>query len=64
MEKITRYFIESWQELLKVKWPTRKQMVELTTIVLGLTLVMSLFTGAFDILFGWSYGLLLKLSGK
>lgn len=31
---IIRYFIESWNELRKVAWPTRKEIINNTIIVL------------------------------
>jgi preprotein translocase SecE subunit len=64
MQKFIQYFQNSWQELLHVKWPTRKQLIELTAVVLGISLVAAFFTGALDILFQWGYTGLLKLAGK
>ncbi len=64
MQKITNYFRHSFEELLKVKWPTRKQLIELTIIVIVFTAVMGLFTGLFDALFASGYKLLLYLGGK
>ena len=45
------YFRETIGELRKVKWPTRLDTRNLTTIVLAVTLVMSLVLGAFDYAF-------------
>ncbi len=64
MKNLTQYFRDSWQELAHVKWPTRKQLVELTLIVLVVSLVMAAVTGGLDVLFGTGYSLLLKLAGK
>jgi preprotein translocase SecE subunit len=64
MNKLVQYLVESKQELSHVKWPTRKQLVELTLIVLGISLAMAFFTGVLDFLFQWLYTLLLKLGGK
>jgi len=52
-EKITSYFKESYVELKKVNWPTRKETVRLTVIVIIISLVVSLFLGSFDILFSY-----------
>ncbi len=46
-----RYFKETRAELRKVTWPTRTQAINLTLIVLAVTVVMALFLGAFDLLF-------------
>ena len=34
MSKIINYFQNSYHELAHVKWPTRKQLIEITGIVL------------------------------
>jgi preprotein translocase subunit SecE len=64
MNKLVQYFVESKQELNHVKWPTKKQLVDLTLIVLGISFAMAFFTGLLDFLFQWLYTVLLKLGGK
>lgn len=49
--KITEYVKETKGELAHVNWPTRKQAVFYTAIVVGISLVFSVFLGAFDFLF-------------
>ena len=48
---VLRYFQDTREELRKVAWPTRKQTIRLTLIVLGTTLVFALFLGFLDLLF-------------
>jgi len=55
IEKIKNYFAESWSELKKVNWPTRSQTLNLTLVVVGLSLGVAVFLGVLDILF--AYGL-------
>lgn len=38
-------------ELAKVVWPTRDQLVRLTALVLGISLIVGLFIGAVDFIF-------------
>ncbi len=45
------YFRDTIGELRKVKWPTRLDTRNLTTIVLAVTLAMSVVLGAFDFAF-------------
>ena len=45
---VREYFRDTLAELRKVKWPTRLDTRNLTTIVLAVTLAMSLVLGAFD----------------
>ncbi|MBM3131222.1 MAG: preprotein translocase subunit SecE [Chloroflexi bacterium] len=45
-----QYFRETRAELRKVVWPTRQEAINLTLIVLGTIVVMSVFFGAIDYL--------------
>ena len=52
MSRIQRFVLDSWQELQKVNWPTPQQARNLTVLVLVVSAAVSLFIGAFDVLFG------------
>lgn len=49
--KIGHFFKESQQELKHVNWPTRKEAIRLTTIVIGISLGLAVFLGAADYFF-------------
>jgi len=49
--RLVRYLKETRAELRKVSWPTRKQAINLTMIVLAVTVAMAIFLGAVDLLF-------------
>ncbi len=51
LDKITRYLQETRAELRKVTWPTRRGAWNLTLIVTGVTVFMSIVLGASDSLF-------------
>jgi len=51
MQKIAQYFRDSWTELSKVTWPTRKQAVKLTAAVLIFSVVFALYIGLLDTIF-------------
>jgi len=38
------------EELKKVSWPTRAETIRLTTIVIGVSLIIGLYIGIIDIL--------------
>ena len=50
---IKKFFAESRQELKHVNWPTRKEAIRLTMIVIGIALSLAVFLGAFDYLFSY-----------
>jgi preprotein translocase subunit SecE len=60
--KIVGYFKESWLELSKVVWPTRKQVIEMTLAVLILSLFIGVLLGLID--FGLQKGLTQLLNLK
>ncbi|CAM3479373.1 preprotein translocase subunit SecE [Hydrogenibacillus schlegelii] len=46
------YFAESWQELKKVKWPTRRELVTYTGVVLGTVAALAVFFYLIDVILG------------
>ncbi len=46
-----RFFREIWDELKLVVWPTRKEILRLTTIVIILSVIMGLYIGGLDYVF-------------
>ena len=51
MQRIKRFFTESWIELRHVNWPTRQEAIRLTSIVIGMSVGLAAFLGLFDYLF-------------
>ena len=57
---IIAYLKEVRIELSKVSWPTREEIVKLTTIILVASLVVGLYVGGLDVLFTNLLGMFLK----
>lgn len=53
MDKLITFLKEVRIELAKVTWPTRKQTVQYTLVVIGLSLFIAVYLGALDALFGY-----------
>ncbi len=51
IERIKTFFREAREEWKHVNWPTRREAVRLTGIVIGLSVVLAAFLGAFDFVF-------------
>ena len=49
--KVADYIKETRTEMKHVNWPTRKQAVAFTLIVVGISVGVSVFLGLFDYLF-------------
>jgi preprotein translocase subunit SecE len=51
--RIGKFFSEAQTELRHVNWPTRKEAIRLTFIVIGLAVGLALYLGAFDYIFSF-----------
>ena len=51
MDKLSKYFRDTAAELRQVSWPTQQQAMLYTGLVIAISILVSLFTGAFDYLF-------------
>ncbi len=59
MKRLIQFLKEARLELKKVSWPTRKDIVGATTLVIVMSVLTGLFLGLLDILFFRSvYGLI------
>jgi len=56
---IVRYLKETRAELRKVNWPTRRQAINLTLIVLAVTAFMAALLGVIDYLFSQLFSLII-----
>ncbi len=57
--RVVRYFKEVRAEIGKVVWPSRRDTINLTAIVLGVTAAMSIILGVIDWLFAKLFALIL-----
>ncbi|MDD2758087.1 MAG: preprotein translocase subunit SecE [Patescibacteria group bacterium] len=55
MEKIINYFRSSWAEMKKVSWPTRKQTINYSLMVIGLSVGFAIFFSVLDYIFNWGF---------
>ncbi len=52
MKKVIDFVKEAKAELSKVNWPTKKQTLSYTLLVVAVSLVVAVFLGGLDYLFG------------
>ena len=53
ISRLRKFFEEARQEFRHVNWPTRKEAVKLTALVIGISLGIAAFLGSFDYLFSF-----------
>lgn len=51
MERLIKYLRDTIAELKQVSWPTQRQAMLYTLLVIAISALVSLFVGAFDYLF-------------
>ena len=51
LNKLIKFIKESKVELEKVTWPTRKQAIRYTLIVIGISIVTAIVLGSLDLIF-------------
>ncbi len=61
MAGITQFFKESREELRKVAWPSREEVLGSTLVVLGTVLIISIFLFTLDHVFESAFDALIKL---
>jgi preprotein translocase subunit SecE len=54
------FFREVRDELKKVVWPTRQEVIRLTFVVIAASLIVGLFLGGLDFVFVKLIGLIIK----
>ncbi len=48
-----RFFVEAWDELAKVHWPTRQETTNLVILVIAASIVVGVFLGGLDFVFAF-----------
>ena len=56
---VVQYLRETWFELKKVSWPTRREAVNLTIIVILVTTFLAIILGLLDWFYSLAFGLFL-----
>jgi preprotein translocase subunit SecE len=51
LNRLKKYLQESYREIHRVNWPTRHKTVNLTLVVIGISLGVAVFLGLLDLLF-------------
>ncbi|MDD5696796.1 MAG: preprotein translocase subunit SecE [Candidatus Pacebacteria bacterium] len=49
--KLTNLLKDVGSEIRKITWPTRKETIKYTLIVIGISVVVAMFLGGFDFIF-------------
>jgi len=64
MSKILTFLKEVQAEFKNITWPTKNTLLQLSFVVISISIVISLILGGFDYLFTKSFGLLTQPQAK
>lgn len=53
MNRLINYIKETKGEMASVNWPTKKQTINYTMLVIGVSVGVAIFLGFFDMLFAY-----------
>jgi len=56
MQKIIKFFKEVAVEFRNITWPKKDTLIQLTVVVISISIIISLILGGFDYLFTNSFG--------
>ena len=60
LKSIKSYFIGSYRELKKVTWPTKKQTINYSILVIAMSIGVALFFSVLDYIFDIGFKLIVK----
>jgi preprotein translocase subunit SecE len=64
MQKIIKFLKEVAVEFKNITWPKKETLIQLTIVVISISIVISLILGGFDYLFTTAFALLGKAINK
>jgi len=62
--KVRKFFIDSFQEMQKVAWPSKQELIGSTTVVVVMSVIVSIFIGIVDLILNKLVNLLMTVSGS
>ena len=64
VKKAKKFLSEVYQELHKVAWPSRQELVGSTAVVIVMSLLVAIFIGLVDLILNQIVEALIKLAGS
>jgi len=62
--KVKKFFNDVYQEMSKVGWPSRAELIGSTMVVVVMSLIVSIFIGAVDLVLNKLVNLLISVVGS
>jgi preprotein translocase subunit SecE len=62
--KVKKFFNDVYQELQKVAWPSREELLGSTAVVIVMSLIMAVFIGVVDKVLNAIINIMIRLAGS
>ena len=62
--KVKKFFIDAYQEMHKVAWPSKHELMGSTLVVVIMSVIMSVFIGVVDLILNKLVNLLMTVAGS
>ena len=62
--KVKKFMNDVYQELQKVAWPSREELIGSTGVVIIMSILVAIFIGAVDKILGAIVNILVRLAGS
>ncbi len=64
IERVRKYFASVRGEAQRVSWPSRKEVITFTVLILLMTVILAAYLGLLDVVFRRGVHFLLQITGK
>jgi preprotein translocase subunit SecE len=64
IQKVSKYFNDTIQELRKVAWPSKEELIGSTIVVVVMSVLVSIFIGVVDQVLNKLVNLLIEVAGS
>ena len=62
--KVKKFFIDAYQEMQKVAWPSKQELIGSTTVVVVMSVIVSIFIGVVDLILNKLVNLLMTVTSS
>ena len=62
--KVKKFLVDAYQEMHKVAWPSRQELIGSTIVVVVMSVIVSIFIGAVDLILNKLVNLLMTVAGS
>lgn len=63
-DKINKFFVDVYQELKKVAWPSKEELIGSTAVVIIMSVIVAVFIGVVDQVLNFAVNTLIRIAAS